>query len=195
MRVRDDDVLLAGSRFTNAEALTRLKDVHKIIVDGGATHVAAVICETLDGFPELRRFLREEYENGTLLPEVHCWEHVDYQYLSQQAIEQNLAKCITAIQDVTGYTPKKFYVPWGGGDVVLDSAARSVGLEAMDMSRVLYPKFKTFGGKMREANSKAVISGERELFVHWWEDRWFGGNESHSLANTLAIIREVAGKS
>jgi peptidoglycan/xylan/chitin deacetylase (PgdA/CDA1 family) len=195
MRVRDDDVLLAGSRFTNEEALTRLKTVHEIIVKGGAIHIASIICETLDQFPELQRFLREQYENGTLIPEVHCWEHVDYQYLSQQAIEQDLARCIKAVNDVTGYTPTKFYVPWGGNSSILDAAASAVGLETRDTSRVLYPKWKTFRGKMREANSQAVISGERELFVHWWEDRWFGASETNSLADTLAIIREVAEKS
>lgn len=184
LRVRDDDVLLIGRGFNPETAVQRFKEIHKLIVDGDAIHVAAVLCGTIYTFPGLAEFLREQYENGTLIPEIHGWEHVDYGPMSEAEIKENLAKCVDVIKSTTNYNPTKFYTPWGGNAPYIASAAQANGLEMVDTSNTL-EKPRLFTGKLRENYSRAVLSGEAEFMIHWWADRWI---ENDTLANTLAAI-------
>jgi len=188
IRVRDDDVL-SITRFYNYEtALPRFKEVHKVIVEGGACHVAAVLCGEIHRFSGLSAFLREQYENGTLIPEIHGWSHVDYTGMLSGEVERDLENCIKLIKTATGYSPTKFYSPRGATSFELIEVTNSLGLDLVDVSKTLYPKRAVFGGKGWASNRAEVLAG-RELFIHWWDDRWLN-SETHSLANTLRVIKE-----
>lgn len=188
IRVRDDDVLSHNRYYTYETALPRFKEVHRVIVEGGAVHVAAVICGQIHRFYGLPAFLREQYENGTLIPEIHGWDHVSYVGLPVEQVEMELGNCIKVIKAATGYTPAKFYSPFGATSPELIEVASSLGLDFVDTSSTLYPKKKVFGGKGWASNRARVLSG-CELLIHWWEDKWLD-SESHSLANTLRVINE-----
>ena len=189
MRVRDDDVLLLGKGFDPELAVLRLKDIHRIIVAEGGTHVAALLCKDLHTFPGAIEFIREAYQRGELIPEIHGWEHVDYGLLSKDEVTTHLGRCFAFIVETFHYQPLKFYTPWGSNDPHIQEACELVGLEMVDTSRVLYPKRKFFAGKMWEEYSEAVRSERQELFVHWWDPRWLG-HESHSLVNSMRVVRD-----
>jgi len=188
LRVRDDDVLLLGKGFDPEGAVTRLKKIHRMIVEGGGVHVAALLCKDLHTFPGAIDFLRGAYERGELLPEIHGWEHVDYGALSLYKVERHLRRCSAFIEETFGRLPQKFYTPWGANQPHLLVASERVGLEMVDTARVLYPKRKFFTGKIWREYAEAVRENRRELFIHWWEGQWLG-SESHSLANTMRVVR------
>lgn len=185
MRVRDDDVLLIGRGFNHESAVERFKVIHGIIVNAGFVHVAALLCSSLHEFPGALEFLQEQHQNGSLIPEIHGWEHIDYATLTTDAARADLNRCIALIQAGFGYTPTKWYTPWGANAPHLVEAAKNVGLELVDTSRTL-EKPRLFTGKMRNAYSRAVLSGEQEFMIHWWADRWI---ENDTLANTLESIK------
>lgn len=190
MRVRDDDVFKLGGKYLSHEqAINRFKEVHKIIIDGGAVHVVALICGTLDQFSGGIEFLKEAYNKEELLPEIHGWQHVDYALYPFREIIYDLNRCIDLIQKNFEYTPTKFYTPWGANAPQIKLAAESLDLELIDCSNVLYPKKKFFTGKMWKEYSELVRSEKQELFIHWWQDRWFNV-DSHSLIKTLKVIKE-----
>jgi peptidoglycan/xylan/chitin deacetylase (PgdA/CDA1 family) len=190
MRVRDDDVFLIGHGYDTPEkVVARFKEVHMVIADGGALHVAAILCGTLPQYPTGIEFLKERIEAGELIPEIHGWEHVSYGPLTKQEIVDNLNRCITTINETFDYQPTTFYTPWGSDNAHIREAADTVGLKMVDCSEVVYPKRKFFGGKAWEAYSHNIRQETSELFIHWWEDRWLN-LDSHSLVKTLRTVRE-----
>jgi len=191
IRVRDDDVLLIGRGFDTDTALPRFKEVHRLIVDGGGLHVAAILCGTIHEFPGAVEFIREQYQEGTLIPEIHGWEHVDYAEMDWDEIIENLKRCIGVIRTEFNYDPNFFYTPWGGCSDLIWDAAEAVGLTAVSTANILYPKRKVFGGKGWAAYREDVLEG-RELLIHWWQDRWFDPemSKTHSIVKTLQVIRE-----
>lgn len=190
IRVRDDDVFLLGrdAFFTPDQCVERFKEVHKIIVDGGAMHVAGVICGTLHHFPGGVEFMKERMQEGELLPEIHGWEHVNYGELSKTRIVEHLNRSIGVIQDSFDYDPKIWYTPWGGNDSVMMEASERVGLQMVDCSKILYPKRRYFGSVQWRDHCADVRAGQ-ELLIHWWQDRWFEA-ESHNLVKVLQTIKE-----
>lgn len=190
MRVRDDDVFLIGRGYSTPEACAvRFKEVHEIIAAGGATHVAAIICGSLHEFPEGVAFMQERMAEGELIPEVHGWDHINYGELSETHIVEHLNRSIDMIQDTFDYDPKIWYTPWGGNDPHMMLASELVGLKMVDCSEVVDPKRKAFGSNQWKAHAAQIRSEERELFIHWWQDRWTEV-ESHNLAKVLQTVKE-----
>jgi len=190
MLIRDDDVFLLGGKYTShTEVVERFKQIHQIIANEGAIHIAALICGTLNQFPGGIDFLKQAYEKKELIPEIHGWEHTNYGVLNIKEIINHLNKCIETIETNFNYHPTKFYTPWGANDKHIKEASNMVGLELIDCSNILYPKRKYFGGKAWKEYSELVRLNKQELFIHWYEDKWFTV-ESHNLVKTLRTIRE-----
>ncbi len=192
MRVRDDDVFVLSSGYPSGEQVVqRVKYVHEAIVGAGFTHVAAVLCHNLHEFPGGVEFLRDKTHAGELVPEVHGWEHVDYAKLERDEIVENLKRCIDVIQKTTHYDPTIFYTPWGANAPHIAEASRMVGLEMIDCSETMPPAMECFGhSKHWEVYGDLIRSEERELFIHWWQDRCFVPDSPHDLVKIMNAIRD-----
>lgn len=190
IRIRDDDVFRIGCGYDSYhQVVERFKEIHKIIADEGALHIAALVCGTLDWFPGGIHFLVQAYKKGELLPEIHGWDHICYGNLPKVEVIDHLKRCIDAINQYFEYNPKKFYTPWGSSDSHIKEATEFLGLEMIDCSNILYPKRKFFGGKAWESYSKVVREGRQELFIHWYENKWFKQSNTHSLVKTIRTIK------
>lgn len=189
MRVRDDDVFkLVGRYKSYGQVVDRFKQIHKIIADEGAIHVVALICGTLDWFPGGVEFLKKAFDKEELIPEIHGLDHINYANLPKDEIIYHLDRCKYTIRNIFGYCPTRFYTPWGANAEHIKVATESVGLKLVDCSDVLYPKRKFFGGKLWESYSQLVREEKQELFIHWYEDKWFK-EDTHSLVKTLRVIK------
>jgi peptidoglycan/xylan/chitin deacetylase (PgdA/CDA1 family) len=61
----------------------------------------------------------------------HSWSHPDLTTLSGEQVRSQLARTTTAIQWATGVSPTEWRPPYGARDVLVEAAARDVGLTSM----------------------------------------------------------------
>lgn len=163
LRIRDDDIGLPGTD------IDKLKKVHETLCSvSGLIHIPTIIGCGLD--KELNKFLREEYEEGRLIPEVHGWEHIDYGKLPAKEIEKHLKLTIEAVTEATGYTPTKFYTPWGANTPEIQRAATGARLEVVDCSDI--HQLRKMGPALRSRHYEEYCKSYKdhgELMIHFWE--------------------------
>lgn len=168
--VRDDDVLVNSSAYTDKRKtpLERFKQIHRWICDTPKLlHVPTLVVEPLMSHPEAVEFICSETEAGRMKPQIHGYEHIDYDQLSSNQVTEHLIKCKNFFWDQFGLVPTKWYTPWGANSSRLQFVASQQGLELIDCSKINKP-----GDILNTAyagNDIEKFMDEKEIFIHWWE--------------------------
>ena len=124
--VRDDDVLVNSSAYTDKRKtpLERFKQIHRWICDTPKLlHVPTLVVEPLMSHPEAVEFICSETEAGRMKPQIHGYEHIDYDQLSSNQVTEHLIKCKNFFWDQFGLVPTKWYTPWGANSSRLQFVA------------------------------------------------------------------------
>ncbi len=173
IRVRDDDVLLSSSSYS--DELGRLKQIHDWICEVPDTliHVPAILVLEIQEFPEAIEYVRQETVEGRMLPEIHGLSHKDYASLTEKEIQAELNVCRDWIHYKFGHEATKFYTPWGAGaderGAHIKPAAAAIGIEAVTCEKI--NKLQGRYGVcqlLRDGNPLSYFDGG-EIFMHWWE--------------------------
>jgi peptidoglycan/xylan/chitin deacetylase (PgdA/CDA1 family) len=162
--VRDDDVLLPGSR--QKDPLTRFIEVHEIIAEAGALHSLGVLCGEIQHYPGAIDYIREKLHAHEMDPQIHGWAHRPYHTFPTHRIVHHLNLCIDFFDEHWMLQPTKFYTPWGGDSPELREACEITGLELVDCSNILQVKTVRTHPKGWRGKGK---TGDVTLFIHWWE--------------------------
>jgi len=173
IRVRDDDVLLSSSSYS--DELGRLKQIHDWICEVPDTliHVPTILVTEIQEFPAAIEYIRKETAEGRMLPEVHGLSHKDYASLSSVEIVFELTQCKEFIHRQFNHVATKFYTPWGAGaderGKHIKGAAISVGLEMVTCENITKLQGR-FGvcQELRNGRDISYLDGD-EIFMHWWE--------------------------
>jgi hypothetical protein len=205
IRVRDDDVLNHSSG--KGDEFKKFKMVHEWICEVPDTliHVPTILVTEIQDFPECVEYVRQETAEGRMLPEIHGLTHKDYASLTPSEIVLELDECQEWIHKNLGYTPTKFYTPWGAGaderGKHIRGAATSVGLELITCEHI--HKMNGRYGVVRQLKDGKDISylEDDEIFLHWWESMArlkriievikFGSWESAKAANRKLFREET----
>lgn len=174
--VRDDDVLFPTN--SHSDPSSRFIKVHSIIASSGAHHVPAIVCNPIQQYPEIIEFIKQEMDKGTMTPQLHGWDHVDYAIFSPYELELNFEQCLEWFNSTLGIVPSIFYTPWGGNSTEIEQAANNFGMELIDCSSVVSPR--NVERNIRIYNNHTDI----ELFIHWWEG-------VGRLENALRLLNEL----
>lgn len=167
--IRNDDVLLTTSEKWE-RSFNCFKGVHKTICSSPKLkHVPAVLVEDLQRLPEVTAYLQMETFEGRMFPELHGLRHIDYGALPELEVVEQLVTAMEWFETTFGYAPKKWYTPWGATQPHLHTAAKSLGLEAVDCSGPI--KFKGRFGVWQMLQDNVPLSRfeGREIIMHWWD--------------------------
>lgn len=174
IRVRDDDVLMDSSQWS--DAFGRFKQVHEWIQDteGQIIHVPAILVHPIQLYPNCIDYIAKETKAGLMEPEIHGLEHIDYANLPVSAIVKHLQECVKFIQNEFNWNPTKWYTPWGAGSdergAHLNDAARIVGVLRIGTREHEIRKLKGSGAAITKArNNDFKALAKKEIFMHWWE--------------------------
>lgn len=173
IRIRDDDVLLRSSSYS--DELGRLQQVHEWIceVPERMIHVPSILIQEIQEFPKAVDWIRQETTAGRMLPEIHGLSHKDYASLTPREIISDLTYCKEWIQKEFNHTPTKFYSPWGAGfdarGAHIRPAAAEVGLELVTCEHInkLNGRYGVCQ-QLIDGHPLSYLDGN-EIFLHWWE--------------------------
>lgn len=168
LRIRDDDVLVHSSGYSNIP--TRFKQYHSWFapVYGKVLHVANILCFDIQPYQETVEFIREEFDLGHLEPQIHGWRHDKYHQMPLAEVVDSLKKCQDWFVDVLDAQASLWYTPWGASEPHLWEAAAMVGLELRDTSKIQMPG-EVVNALKDPANYPLDKINEKEVLSHWWE--------------------------
>lgn len=164
--VRDDDVLISSSGFTNV--VTRLKQVQSWFAQDFTklVHVPNILVSEIQEFPEAIEFVREETRLGHMEPQLHGFRHIDYAKLPINEIRDHLSRSKDWMTENLGVTPTKFYTPWGANAPHIFAAAAQESMTVVDCSAIEKPgQILT---ALRRDYPLEYMEG-KEVFFHWWQ--------------------------
>jgi len=160
IRIRDDDVLLYGSRQKNPFA--RFKQVHDIIVNGGGLHVPTILTTNIQDFPEAIDFIEEEFKAGRMEPQWHGAEHVDYAKKSREEIHWDIMDGQEFFVKCFGVNFTKFYTPWGANAEHIKEECEFAGIELIDCTDLI--RCVHVNREPEKFRGKDI-----EIMIHWYE--------------------------
>lgn len=168
LRIRDDDVLVHSSGFSNIPI--RFKQYHSWFEPayGKVLHVANILCFDIQDFPEAIEFIVEEFKLGHLEPQIHGWRHDRYHRMNVVEVVDSLKKCQEWFSKTFDANASIFYTPWGASEPHLWEAAATVGLELRDTSNVHKPG-EILSALRRPERYSFDLLNEKEVLSHWWE--------------------------
>lgn len=173
VRVRDDDVLVAGIYYKSV--FHRFCRIHEIIVNNGGLHVPAIMCNAIMDHPECITFIRHEMMKGNMRPELHCLDHIDYDILSESELDTNLRQCVDWFQDNLWTKPTIFYTPWGGDSPMIRAVAAKHGLTLGACTKLIRP--------FHVIRNPDAYTRDTELQIHWWDKK-----DRRTLEEALQIL-------
>ncbi len=170
--IRDDDIILPSSSYENE--LDRVKQIHEWIceVPDRMIHIPTILVTEIQEFPEAVEWVRQETQEGRMLPEIHGFEHVNYAELTYETVVNQLEYCAGWIRRKFDYEPTRWYTPWGAGEdeagAHLRPAAEAVGLTLVTCKNI--NKLNGRYGVIQELKDGRDLSylDNQEIFMHWW---------------------------
>jgi peptidoglycan/xylan/chitin deacetylase (PgdA/CDA1 family) len=150
-------------------------------------HVPTICLLEIQEFPEAIEWIRQETQEGRMLPEIHGLSHKDYAKLTEKEIVAELNVCRDWIYHQFGHEATKFYSPWGAGfnaaGAHIRPAAESTGIELITCEQI--NKLQGRYGVCQELADGRDISYIHnfggEIFMHWWE----GGSRLKRVVETI----------
>ena len=174
--VRDDDVLTLASKWD--DPVSRFIEVHELICQAPnhLFHVPTILVADIQKFPVAVSYMQSEVKKGTMIPEIHGWDHIDYGTIAQGEITGRLLKCIGWFHDTFNYTPTKWYTPWHATSDDMVASAKYLNLQIV----LETPNLRLEGIKQIRNNIDC------ELMIHWWSPQ--DTNRIERLVNEAAKL-------
>ena len=177
LRIRIDDVLSANSscrkdpekRF--AQISRWLAQTDKII------HVPTILVTDIQKYPATIEAIRQQVQDGKIFPELHGWEHVDYNKLDDLEIARHLFKSMDWFEKTLGFKPTIWATPWGAESERLSKIGRSFGLKVEGVGACWEP-----GQWLSEARRLDTPPMGMTVMDHWW-------NSGLKLLRISAVIQ------
>jgi len=176
IRVRNDDVLVSSSDWTNP--LERFSKIHRWVseVPEHFIHVPAILTTEIQQFPDCIEFIKSETKAGRMVPELHGFHHeIDYRTRSYADCVKDLDKAVEWMDKNLGVRPTIWYTPRGGDHPPMREAAATLSLEFVS---AFDNKLEGRNGICRHlmdgrsweavSNSRIIPNGHKEIGIHWW---------------------------
>jgi peptidoglycan/xylan/chitin deacetylase (PgdA/CDA1 family) len=168
--MRNDDVLGHSSAYDNP--VPRFKKYQRWMLEGldDFEHMPTIVVTYLEKWPEAIDFIREETAEGRMRPELHGWDHIDYNSMPLGEIREDLDKSLIWMSKNLVVTPKFFYTPWGGApSLAVQAACTEFGLTPLGVQNTV-----SCSGVLRYVKQHGHISASkvyagREILTHWWQ--------------------------
>ena len=169
IRVRVDDVMWASSGWGRDQAIRRYKNRCNWLKKDpeNISHVAAIIVKDIQDYPETIELLKEGLAENTLSPQLHCWEHIDYDKLTEQEITEHLEQALNWFSTTLHFQPTIWITPWGStGTTAMHNVAARLHLEIESTRFCIEPPH---AAKLSiEHGSTAILHGQT-IMDHWWK--------------------------
>jgi peptidoglycan/xylan/chitin deacetylase (PgdA/CDA1 family) len=170
IRIRIDDVMCESSegKYKSPEKATnKFKSIHEWTQRSEAlSHVPAIIVSEMERYPEATEFIKEKTALGEMSPQVHGWEHINYEELSEEEISKHINMCLEWFSDVLNYQPTIWITPWGStGSPEMKSVAKKLYLTIEDTRFCLDPSKAVAACK--KFNTPNFLHGQT-IMEHWW---------------------------
>lgn len=167
LRVRDDDVLLPSRAW--GDPFLRFKELHEwILLTDCVVHVPAICVNEIQDFPQCIAYIKEQTQDGRMLPEVHGMEHIDYGALAKDDVRERLCRARDWIAETFDHVPTVYYSQWGATQPHLHEAAAEANLRLVDTQGAYTLEGPTGAvAQLKGGMSIKELDG-REILMHWW---------------------------
>jgi len=169
IRIRIDDVMCDSSQYSKGrdKAIARFEQMHRWFTQAPnkILHVPTIIVKDIQEYPETICLLKREVKQMRMFPQIHGYEHLDYNKLTEEEIKNHLELCIEWFQDVLEFHPTIWITPWGSESEMLSRVARSLFLQVEGVRHCITP-----GVAVKVAKEKGIdaLNG-RTVMEHWWK--------------------------
>lgn len=162
LRIRIDDVMVNSNTYkdpeTRFEQITRwLEKSDKIL------HVPTILVKDIQNYPGTIELIKEKIKNKTMAPELHGWEHVDYNKLEEHDIAKHLFKSIQWFENTLEIRPKVWATPWGAESEKLTKVSFAFGLSVEGTKHCWDP-----AGWLTQARRTKSLPIGVTVMDHWW---------------------------
>jgi len=168
IRIRTDDVLVASDAMKGVE-FQKWRKHHQWVLEAPEYfyHVAAILCQDIQNFPEAVEYIRQEVAEGRLGLDLHGWEHIDYAKLSQEEIEPHLEQSFEFFLKTFNCLPLRWATPWGANSKSIQKAARKYSLSVEGVTDPVIDQGQA-AQIACQANRIDPLLG-KVIMVHFWE--------------------------
>lgn len=160
--VRDDDVLVNTENFK--DPFGRFRGIHNIIKERNAIHRVGIVVESIKGRSDITRYIRDEFEAGTMHPHFHGIEHINYASMDRRQIVGVIRDAQRFWCDNFGTRFLFFYTPWGADSSEIRQACSEEGIIFRDCKHEFYP----IEDVSRDPEASYEKYNDKEIFIHWW---------------------------
>lgn len=173
--VRNDDILLSSSDWGNP--FLRFKEIHEWILavkKHPVMHIPTILTTEIQAYPECIEYIREETAQGRMQPQLHGVRHIDPGTFGYEGLMDQLKIGREWIQKNLGYTPTRYYTPWGAGEAVgqewMWKAAAKCNFVMVTCSDInkLNGRFGMVQ-QLKDGHDPIKFLEGKEIFMHWWQ--------------------------
>lgn len=168
IRFRIDDVMWDSSGWDRKRATNRFSAFHHIIAEThGAIHVPALIVKDIENYPEVKDLVIKETLANRMFPQIHCYEHVNYEHLPKRKIEIHLINCLQWFhKNIQLHQPTLWITPWGSeGTEDMREVAKRWYLRIEGTKNTLSPQVAL--DTLKKHDTPAILHGQT-IMDHWW---------------------------
>jgi len=191
LKIRDDDVLVRSSSW--GSPFDRFREIHDWIADvaGKVVHVPTILVSEIQEFPDCIAYIKEHTARGTMEPQLHGLEHIDYARLGlpkdrlpprgkvnhaafcedeikehTRVVDEHLTTSVKWMEDHLA-RPTRWYTPWGADNDYLQRCAGNAELQLVGTGNLF--EISTACDMLRQGASFSDLEKRGEIFIHWWQ--------------------------
>jgi hypothetical protein len=181
LTVRIDDILGTSSQWQGRRNPPyRFAQISRWLAQTeNITHMPTIVVQEIKSWPETINLIRDEAAEGRMSPQIHGWQHIDYNKLGEAEIERHLDQCLEWFSRELSYRPCIWATPWGAESPKLTHCASKFSLEIQGVKKVATP-----GGFIEWSKTHNVNDWDSSIpaFCHWW-------NRGNRLLKIVEIVK------
>jgi predicted deacetylase len=162
LRIRIDDVLVHSKGYNPDDRFAQisrwLEQCPRIKQD------PTILVKDIQAYPTTVEAIRQKVQEGKMFPELHGWEHVDYNKLDDLEVARHLFKSMDWFEKTLHVTPKIWATPWGAESERLSKIASSFDLKVEGVGATIAP-----GQWLAEARKQKNMIMDQTVMDHWWQ--------------------------
>lgn len=163
LRIRVDDVLVKNSSFVGSPQ-KRFKQISRWLEQSNhIIHVPTILVKDIQHYPDTVEFIKIKITENKMFPELHGWDHVDYNKLDEKSIHEHLDKSMNWFNDTLKFLPKVWATPWGAESEKLTKLASQYNLIVEGTGQCIEPAHW-----LRLAREHNVLRTDITVMEHWW---------------------------
>jgi len=169
IRIRIDDVMWNSSGWDRERAIRRYRNRCNWLKKDrdNISHVAAIIVKDIQEYPETIELVKSGLNEGSLSPQLHCWEHVNYDDLTEFTITEHLEQSLDWFSKTLNFQPTIWITPWGSsGTPIMHTIAARFQLEIESTRFCIEPPHAV---KLCIEHGNTNILHNQTVMDHWWK--------------------------